>query len=777
MVIEEYVPSGPAAVGAVAADPSGAPQAVVLSAKTAEQLTARARDLLAYLDHTEGVDLADLAHTLQTGRDAMEHRLAFEVRDLAELTALLRGRLEGTADGPRVHSARTWPHRAQIARFTAEEGHRERVTEWLRQRRYDHLLDLWTKGLAVDWTPAHEGARRRRLSLPTYPFDRDRYWVTPAEPVAAAQPVTTPAPPAAHATRDQAAHASRDQRRPPADQGRPVLLRTVWEPMPAPDGRAESDGRAVVIGGSPRQREELRALHGDLTALTAGPADTVDDLAALLRTHGPVDRLYWYLPDVPADTPLDDGVIAAQDRGVLTGLRLVQALLATGHGGRALTWTAVTTGALKVGAGDPVSPAHAGVHGLLGVLSKEQPAWRVRLVDVAADSRPPARQLLALPADPNGASVAHRGDGWFRPVLLPVTGLPESPRAYRDGGVYLVVGGAGGIGEVWTEYLLRTYGARVVWVGRREPDAAIKAKLDRLGGIGHRPEYLRADACELADLREVRAEVLRRHGRLDGVVHAAGVSRDLTLARVTEERLRATLAAKVAVSVRIGQVFGEDDLDFLLYFSSFATTVRLAGDGGYSAGSVFEDACAQWLAPRAKAPVKVVDWGYWGAVGLGDNESTRAVMARMGQSPIGAPEAMDALERLLAGPLDHVTLLKTTFDWPMGDTVAVQPAAGAVPLLGRLAESLRSGARSPSSGRGHLNRILRDLVSAILDVEQGVIDGDTDLGEWGFDQVAFTQLADRLGKDHGITVTPALFGEATTLSQIANRLPEAVPRP
>ncbi|MFF8597098.1 SDR family NAD(P)-dependent oxidoreductase [Streptomyces sp. NPDC015220] len=769
VVIEEYVPSGP---DAGAAAPAGAPQAVVLSAKTAEQLTARARDLLAYLDHTAGVDLADLAHTLQTGRDEMEYRLAFEVRDLAELTGLLRGRLDGTADGTRVHSARTRPHRAEIARFTAEEGHRERVAEWLRQRRYDLLLDLWTKGLPVDWASAHEGVRRR-LSLPTYPFAQDRYWVTPAEPVAEAQPLTAPAPQAPPAP----APAPQGQGTPAADQGRPVLLRTVWEPIPAPDGRPQTDGRAVVIGGSPRLREELRALHGDLTALVAGSADTVDDLAALLRPHGPVDHLYWYLPEVPAETPLDDGVIAAQEAGVLTGLRLVQALLATGHGGRALTWTAVTTGALKVGAGDPVSPAHAGIHGLLGVLAKEQSAWCVKLVDVAADSRPPARQLLALPADPNGGSVAHRGDGWFRPVLLPVTGLPQSPRAYRDGGVYLVVGGAGGIGEVWTEYLLRTYGAKVVWVGRREPDAAIEAKLDRLGGLGHRPEYLRADASELADLREVRAQVLRSHGRLDGVVHAAGVSRDLTLARMTEERLRAALAAKVAVSVRIAQVFGEDDLDFLLYFSSFATSARLAGDGGYSAGSVFEDASAQWLAARAKAPVKVVDWGYWGAVGLGDNESTRAVMARMGQSPIGAPEAMDALERLLAGPLDQVTLLKTTFDWPMGDTVAVQPAAGDVPLLGRLAASVRPAPRTAAPRPEHLNQVLRDLVSAILDVEQGAIDGDTDLGEWGFDRVAFTQLADRLGQDHGITVAPALFDEATTLGQIADRLTEAVPRP
>ena len=107
---------------------------------------------------------------------------------------------------------------------------------------------------------------------------------------------------------------------------------------------------------------------------------------------------------------------------------------------------------------------------------------------------------------------------------------------YRQGGVYVVIGGAGGIGEVWSEYMMRTYAARLVWIGRRQKDQAIQAKLDRLAKLGHVPLYLSADASDREALQQAYQAIKQEHGQIHGVVHAAIVLLDKSLANMEEER-------------------------------------------------------------------------------------------------------------------------------------------------------------------------------------------------------------------------------------------------
>jgi hypothetical protein len=86
---------------------------------------------------------------------------------------------------------------------------------------------------------------------------------------------------------------------------------------------------------------------------------------------------------------------------------------------------------------------------------------------------------------------------------------------------------------------------------------------------------------------------------------------------------------------------------------------KAPGQSNYAAGCCFADAYAYGLRDREYA-VKVMDWGYWGTVGVVATEPYRERMAQMGLGSIQPPEAMAALERLLAGPLDRVAFLKTT---------------------------------------------------------------------------------------------------------------------
>jgi acyl transferase domain-containing protein/enoyl-CoA hydratase/carnithine racemase/acyl carrier protein len=123
------------------------------------------------------VSLADLAYTLQVGREAMEVRLAIEATTLPQLAASLRAFLNKgeLANGIYFGSARD--HRHVLAPLGNDADFDETVTRWMAQGKLARLLGLWVKGMDVDWARLPRSGRPQIITLPTYPFARERYWI------------------------------------------------------------------------------------------------------------------------------------------------------------------------------------------------------------------------------------------------------------------------------------------------------------------------------------------------------------------------------------------------------------------------------------------------------------------------------------------------------------------------------------------------------------------------------------------------------------------------
>jgi hypothetical protein len=116
----------------------------------------------------------------------------------------------------------------------------------------------------------------------------------------------------------------------------------------------------------------------------------------------------------------------------------------------------------------------------------------------------------------------------------------------------------------------------------------------------------------------------------------------------------------VDVSVRLAQVFGGEGLEFVLFFSSLQSFTKAAGQSNYAAGCTFKDAFAHVLSLHLRCAVKVMNWGYWGSVGVVASQAYRTRMAQQGIGSIEPAEAMAALERLMSGPQLQLAYLKTT---------------------------------------------------------------------------------------------------------------------
>jgi polyketide synthase PksM len=434
-------------------------------------------------------------------------------------------------------------------------------------------------------------------------------------------------------------------------------LAPIWNPVrfghdavtPAPDERC------LLLGGDEALFAWLRTAPIELRHQPIVAGDSVERIERLLSDRE-FDHLLWFAPE--ADIGDDDAIVPSQDAGVLSLFRILKSLSRLDWFERELKFTIVTRRALQVFDDERVSPHHASVHGMVGSVAKELPLWRFRLLDIESTGDLDPHEILALPWDEQGRGLAFRCDEWFRQEFADVGRLSSPRAAYRQKGVYVVIGGAGGLGEVWTRQMVAGYDAEVIWIGRRPQDAVIEAKLDAIAGLGRRPHYVSADATDAAALTAAVASIRERFPRIDGVIHSALVLQDQTVRAMDEAVFRHSLAAKVDVSVGIERAFAGLDLDFVLFFSSVASFHRDAGQSNYCAGCTFKDSFAQAMRARHPYPVKIVNWGYWGSVGVVTDAFFRKRMESRGIGSIEPDEAMQALEAFVASDMDQLVLIK-----------------------------------------------------------------------------------------------------------------------
>ncbi|UUA73398.1 SDR family NAD(P)-dependent oxidoreductase [Cellvibrio sp. QJXJ] len=182
VVVEEYVPSS---FARVISESSALPQAlIVLSAKNQKQLRVQISNLLAAIHsgRYNNVNMADIAYTLQVGRDAMDERIGFVAESLGEMESTLCALLDNPSSGSlpngvNVFSGNAKQNKNILSAFENDEELQGIFKQWIKRGEYTRLLDLWTQGLNVEWTHLYsEGQRRRRVKLPTYAFDLQSYW-------------------------------------------------------------------------------------------------------------------------------------------------------------------------------------------------------------------------------------------------------------------------------------------------------------------------------------------------------------------------------------------------------------------------------------------------------------------------------------------------------------------------------------------------------------------------------------------------------------------------
>jgi acyl transferase domain-containing protein/NAD(P)-dependent dehydrogenase (short-subunit alcohol dehydrogenase family)/SAM-dependent methyltransferase len=558
-----------------------------LSARTPEALRRYAANLRSFVERRPDADLADIAYTLQAGRDSMSHRLAIAGTDRQTLIAAL-----AAFAGGGVHPAIVAPAGTDAAA-------------------------RWVAGGDPAWT-----GDGRLIPLPTYPFEGRRCWVPgPVEPV---EPVQEVLPFQADREDQPVQRIERE-----VQQVEPVGLYVPrWPVLADVPRRAPGPGPVWLVGA------EAPAPGGDTIRLD--PGEVTDEVLGRLPTPAAV---VFAAGPAPAAGSLLDEVTEAEERGVLALFRLVRHLAGRPGAAGGLALTVLTREAFGVG-GPVRAPASGALWGLLRSVRRECERWRITAVDLGATDTAPPGLLTVGPGD-----FAYRDGRWHRQVLHEVTAQPDQ-QVFRTGGSYLIVGGTGDIGLDVAEHLVRDHRARVALVGRSVLGDDRRGRIARIDPTGEHLMHLRADAGDTHRMRAVIEQVCERFGGLHGVLHTVTVPCDRSLAAMDESWFSAGLAAKSRTTAALADALGERRLDFLALFSSAQSFIGNPGQAAYAAGSVAQDALAHALAGRLPYPVRALDWGAWAGSTLATRHRDR--LARAGIHPISPAAGIDALGRVLS---------------------------------------------------------------------------------------------------------------------------------
>ena len=428
----------------------------------------------------------------------------------------------------------------------------------------------------------------------------------------------------------------------------PDLYTPVWSPreLDAPPVAVASAGRVLLVELGERSplTRLLAEHHPDATV--AGEAD---GFAASIAAAPNVRHMYVIA-----------GGEGDAERGLVTFFRLIKALGTKGYARRELCLTLVTSDVHEVIPGDPVTPWAAGLHGLLKAVSKERPFWRVAAIDVSSQDVS-SRTVAAIVNEPCESRAAHdvamrKGLRFVRELCAAVTPVRRGT-AFRERGVYMIFGALGGVGFELSLYLSRTFGARLVLLGRSELDAGKRAQIAQIEALGAETIYRTLDVRRPGDVRDAVAAAKQRFGALNGVFHSAMVLVNQPIDELDEETFAHSLLPKVAGSLALCEAVAREPLDFLLFFSSISAIEVNAHQAGYAAGCAFKDSFAHRQRQILPFPVKIINWGYWEPTAASRtrmSEEFRQRLASAGIEPIGVDAGMAVIETVLSQPLPQI---------------------------------------------------------------------------------------------------------------------------
>ncbi|MCY7765553.1 non-ribosomal peptide synthetase [Bacillus inaquosorum] len=750
IVIEEYIPK----VNSEQTAPEQ-PSIIVLSAKNKNRLIDRASQLLEAIRKKRYTDqdLHRIAYTLQVGREEMDERLSCIAGTMQELEEKLQAFVDGKEETGEFFRGQSNRNKETQAIFTADEDMAMALDAWIRKRKYAKLADLWVKGVVIQWNTLYCETKPSLISLPSYPFAKDHYWLPAKEH---SELVDT------------------------SEKRTACFLTKEWSLSPI--GSKVPGTRTVAI------------LSNQETA----------DLAAEVSKYFPnhllldVSRTDCYQSDI--DWKEFDGLVdvigcGEHDEDRLDWIEWMQRLIEFGHK-EGLRLLCVTKG-LESFQNTSVRMAGASRAGLYRMLQSEYSHLTSRHMDAEGgiDHHRLAKQIAdEFYSDSHDTEVCYRDGLRYQAFLKarPETGKGvKQSMSFPKEHVLFITGGTRGIGLLCARHFVERYGVKkLVLTGREQlppreewarfetsnTSAAQKIQAVReLEAQGVQVQMLSLTLSDDAHVEQTLQHIRQTIGPIGGVIHCAGLTDMDTLAfiRKTPDDIQRVLEPKVAGLTTLYRHVCNEPLQFFVLFSSVSAIIPelSAGQADYAMANSYMDYFAE--AHQKNAPIISVQWPNWKETGMG--EVTNHAYRESGLLSITNSEGLRFLDQILSKTLEPVVLpaVANQTNWEPEllmkrrkrheqEAILQSPLATDIKEIDDISKS--DGLLSETQSW------LVELFTEELRINREDFEIDGLFQDYGVDSIILAQVLQRINRKLEVALDPSILYEYPTIQRFADWL-------
>jgi polyketide synthase PksN len=616
----------------------------------------------------------NVAYTLTVGREAMDERLVVMACSLHEFLTGLREYILGTKQGNNWVCGNARKSSAEFSLLHHDDDFNELIEKWFEKGSLLKLAETWCIGKEPGFERLYKKGQFCRVPLPSYPFAMERYWIPLKELSNTEKAVQTVKNKENSYSSDQASfgfYKSRWHRVDDMNSSGVDLPKGVIFVFDASEkifrllnkkisDTAAKNTRAVLV--KPGERFE-KIEDGSYTICPY----TWDDYANLLEeesfeTQEDVYVLYlWPGSHITEDfdflggdipdkaTPLFSLIKSFYQKKMKGKITFIHAYIQEKEENRPLS--DAVAGLIK---SILIENAKHVLKNLCVVIDEKSNMSEDRFLELCLGELCACDNALEVRIDSTGRMIRIMEED-----VLPVS---KEGIELKKNGVYIITGGTGGLGRIFAEYLAICSGIKIILSGRSPLNEIIEKKLSDLRDKGAEALYIQADVCKEDQIRSMVSKIKDRYGKIDGVIHSAGINKDAFLIKKTHDELKEVLAPKIKGTVNIDRALAGEDLDFFIMFSSVSAVLGNVGQCDYSYANAFMDSYAVKREKKRKENQRKgrtlsINWPLWQDGGMTVSKNEKDVMyEKVGILPMPVNQGLEAWEYCLSDKDSNISV-------------------------------------------------------------------------------------------------------------------------